>query len=245
MPEMKTPFKGALSIARFISKSGFCSYRDAVKLIGGSSVTLNGELVTDFWVPIHSESDVVRVNGIQITHSAGRKYYALHKPIGYISSHSNEEGFPTIYDLLKNSGIQDWVTTAGRLDVDTSGLMILTNDSDFVRLLSHPETKIKKVYELLLDGKYEEKQLEPIRKGVLLGNGYVCLPAEYEVVSNKNNKTVVNLTLTEGKKRQIRRMCKVMRLNLIALKRIQMGKYHLGNLQPGECREIQKSEIIE
>ena len=244
MPEMKTPFIGAVSIARFISKSGFCSYKDAVKAVNSSLVTLNGAPVSDYWHPVHSENDVVRVNGIQITHAGKRKYFALHKPVGYISSHSSSEGYPSIYDLVKKNGIEDWVTTAGRLDVDTSGLMILTNDSAFVRSLSHPETKIKKVYELLLDGNIDDQQLLPFRNGVLLGNGYTCLPADYEIVARNNDTTIVNLTLTEGKKRQIRRMCKVMRLNLLALKRIQLGKYKLENLQPGDCHEIQKSDII-
>lgn len=244
MPEIKTPFKGAISIAKFISTSGFCSYRDAVRLVNEKNVRLNEVIVSDFWLPINPLTDLVRVNEHMINYNEKKKYLAFHKPVGYISSHKENEGYPTIYSLLEKENLNFWLTTAGRLDVDTSGLMILTNDTKMVRLISHPDTKLKKIYELTLDGHIGDNQLKPFTKCVQLKNGMICQPSLYNIVEQNDFETIIHLTLTEGKKRQIRRMCKVLRLHLKQLKRIQIGKYKLGSLAPGHWKEIQQSEII-
>lgn len=244
MPEMKTPFPGAVSIARFISTSGYCSYQSAVQLVESQRVFLNNTVISDFWLPVNPESDIVRVNEQVINPDGEKKYYAFHKPEGFISSHSDGEGFPTIYEFFEKQNITQWLTTAGRLDVETSGLMILTNDTKFVKQLSHPETKISKIYELTLDGICTDENLKDFKTGVVLGNGYVCLPADYKIIYAAGNITKVELTLIEGKKRQIRRMCRVLKLRLTSLKRIQMGNYKLGQLEPGDFIEIRKSDII-
>ena len=243
MPFLKTPFPEAISLARFISSSGFCSYKTAVALIQSGKVVVNNNISTEFWTPIHPENDSVEIENIRIIRSEEKKYYAFNKPTGLITSHSGSEGIPTVYDFVKQKGLNHWVTSAGRLDVDTSGLMVLTNDTAFIRFLSHPETKVEKKYIVNIEGKANEGKLLPLKEGIRLKNDEVCAPVDFRINRSDESFSEIELTLTEGKKRQIRRMMKILKLNLISLKRIQIGNCKLGNLPEGEFLEIKKEEI--
>ncbi len=244
MPFLKTPFPEAISLARFISSSGYCSYKSAVALIQAGKVVLNNNISTEFWTPIHPENDSVEIENSRIIRSEEKKYYAFNKPTGLITSHSDSEGKPTVYDFLKQRGLTHWITSAGRLDVDTSGLMVLTNDTAFIRFLSHPETKVEKKYAVKIEGHISEEKLIPLGEGIKLKNDEICAPVDFRILKSNETFSDIELTLTEGKKRQIRRMMKILKLNLISLKRIQIGSFKLGNLPEGEFLEIKKEEII-
>ena len=244
MPFLKTPFPEAISLARYISSSGYCSYKNAISLIQSGNVVLNGTIASEFWFPIHPEHDSVEVDNFKIKNTSGKKYYAFNKPTGLITSHSDSEGIPTVYDFLKQKGMNQWVTSAGRLDVDTSGLMVLTNDTAFIRFLSHPETKVKKKYIVSVTGKVGTEKLLPLNEGIKLKNDEICAPVDFRILTSDDSFSEIELTLTEGKKRQIRRMMKILRLNLLSLKRTQIGNCKLGNLPEGEFQEIKKEEII-
>ncbi len=243
MPFLKTPFPEAISLARYISSSGYCSYKSAVALIQSGKVVLNNNISTEFWTPIHPENDSVEIENFRIIRSEVKKYYAFNKPTGLITSHSNSEKIPTVYDFLKLKGLTHWVTSAGRLDVDTSGLMVLTNDTAFIRFISHPETKVEKKYCVKIEGKITEEKLFPLGEGIKLKNDEQCAPVKFRIIKTDSTYSEIELTLTEGKKRQIRRMMKILKLNLIALQRIQIGNCKLGNLPEGEFLEIKKEEI--
>jgi 23S rRNA pseudouridine2605 synthase len=200
-------------------------------------VTVNKKRILTSGEHVHL-GDEVRINGHAIKPTV-YKYYALHKPKGIVSTASDEYGRKSITSFIPTS-IR--LYPIGRLDKNTTGLILLTNDGELTNLLTHPRYHVEKVYRLMAVGKITDKQVYALKNGVLLEDGKT-LPATVVVRKKITNFSIVDVTLQEGRNRQIRRMCEVLGIRLIALKRIRIGNLALGTLPEGAYRQLTLKEV--
>lgn len=229
-------------LQKFISRAGFASRRKAEELILEGRVKVNGEVIRTLGVKIDPEKDVVEVDN-KIIKPEKKLYIALYKPVGYLSSLYDPFGRRTIKDLLKGK-LSSRVYPVGRLDFDSEGLLLCTNDGEIANLLIHPRYKIPKIYEVLISGIPKEEELKKLREGVILEEGKT-LPAKFEIVwkNSKTKRSLLKVVLYQGWKRQIRRMLALFGYEVLKLKRVQIGEIRLGNLKPGEFRFLSDEEI--
>jgi 23S rRNA pseudouridine2605 synthase/16S rRNA pseudouridine516 synthase len=229
-------------LQKFISRSGVTSRRKAEELILEGRVKVNGKVIRTLGVKIDPEKDVVEVDN-KIIKPEKKLYIALYKPVGYLSSLYDPFGRRTIKDLLKDK-LSSRVYPVGRLDFDSEGLLLCTNDGEIANFVIHPRYKIPKIYEVLVNGIPKEEELKKFREGVILKEGKT-LPAEFEVVwkNSKTKRSLLKVVLYQGWKRQIRRMLALFGYEVLKLKRIQIGEIRLGNLKPGEFRFLNDEEI--
>lgn len=223
----------AMRINRFLAEAGLASRRGADKLIGEKRVTINGR-VAKLGEDV-AEGGVVEVDGKRIGEDEKKVYYLYHKIAGELSTVRDDRGRRTIMERL---GIKERVYPVGRLDKETTGLVLLTNDGDLAYRLTHPKYKISKVYELVVDGWVNSEQMRALKNGVKLEDGTTA-PAKVEAV----REGLLRITITEGKKRQIRRMCDAVGINLVRLSRLSMAGLSLEGLKMGESRKLTSSEI--
>lgn len=237
-PQHQPPgeLKGRLSLARALSKFGVCSRREACRWIEAGRVAVNGESVLWPARRIDPRADVVRVDGRRVRDLEDRLVLALHKPAGYITSRVDPRGRPTVYDLLGDVG--RWVFPIGRLDLDTSGLLLMTNDHRLGERLSHPDSHVPKTYHARVAGLPDREALAALREGVDIG-GYVTRPAKVRLLGGVRDGTSwLELVLTEGKNRQVRKMCASVGHDVVELVRTRIGPLELGDLAPREWREL-------
>jgi 23S rRNA pseudouridine2605 synthase len=225
-------------VDKYLSSMGICARRNVDYFLKKKIVTLNGERIKEGGVRFDPTQDELLMNGQRLKQPQ-LVYFLLNKPKGIISTVSDELGRRNVVKLIKTP---ERIFPVGRLDKDTSGLLILTNDGELTNLLIHPRYHIPKIYELTVDGKVTEEQLKRFRIGVMLEDGLTS-PSEIRTVAVNNGKTILHAILHEGKKRQIRRMCEQLKIPLIELKRIQFGPLKLGNLKEGQYRELTKEEV--
>jgi len=225
---------------KFLAEAGFGSRRKVETLITEGKVFVNGNPVTDLSTKIAPEKDKVTVNGKPVKPEAEKIYLLLNKPRNYVVTRQDEYGRKTIYSLLPDFA-QNCVS-AGRLDKDTEGLLLITNDGDVVQALTHPSQKVEKTYRAAIDKPLTKQQLEQLRKGVMI-EGYKTQSAGVYIKSNKPGETVLKIVITEGKKRQIRLMLEAVQRNVISLKRIQIGELKLDKLPTGMWRPCSPQEI--
>jgi len=199
------PPPGPLSLARALSKFGVCSRKVAAAWIEAGRVCVNGQPVRWPLRRIDPRRDRVSVDGQPVGDSTERVVLALHKPAGYITSRGDPGGRATVYDLLDDVG--RWVFPVGRLDRDTSGLLILTNDHRLGQRLTDPGHGVRKVYHARVDGVPDAAALRALREGVPLGDGSLTRPAEVRALGVARGGSWLEIVLTEGKNRQVRRMC--------------------------------------
>ncbi len=227
-----------MRLNKFIAKSGECSRRQADKYVQGGSVTVNGSLELN---PAYQvmEDDDIRFDGTRITTSKKTKTILLNKPIGYITTSHDPFKRKTVIDLINQ---KERLFPIGRLDKDTTGLLLLTNDGDLANLLTHPKNKIPRIYELVIDKPFESWEKKKISKKIYIGQKQW---GKAEILEQKKNKgrTTVLMRLYQGKKREIRRIVYRMKKTLFSLKRIQFGPIHLDNTPVGAYRELSESEI--
>lgn len=227
------------TLERVLSKAGLGSRTDARKWIGAGRIRVNGKLIQtpDHWVDL--ERDQVMLDGKPVR--AGRKIYLLlYKPKGYITSYKDPEGRPTVYDLIQSVG--QWVVPVGRLDQDTSGLLLLTNDTHFAELVTNPEYKISKTYLVKTSMRLSDEQLEQLRKGVMLKDG-PTQPAIVHRVRDSGKYTFLEITIREGRNRQVRRMIEAIGSKALKLVRTEIGGLRIGDLPIGTYRELLPSEV--
>lgn len=227
-----------VSLARALSKLGFTSRKKAIELIINRQVSVNDQIIDipNFRVDIVQDKIVVEGKNIQ------RKkyiYLILNKPSGYITTRVDELGRKTVYDLLE--GIQEWIFPVGRLDKDTKGLLIFTNDNKFGELLTNPDYEVSKTYIAKIDKEISDLDLKYLRSGVTILKNYKTLPAEVKIINK--DKTKLRITISEGKNRQIRRMFETLGYSVIELKRISIGNINLGNLKEGKWRFLNEKEV--
>lgn len=226
-------------LQKYMASAGVGSRRSCEKIILEGRVKVNGIVVTELGVKIHIKDDVVFVDGKLIKPEEKLVYIALNKPEGYLCTLKDERGRNTVLDLVVQ---KERIFPIGRLDYDTSGLLLLTNDGDIYNKVIHPRKKINKIYEALISGNPSQKEIAEFCSGVDIG-GYVTASAEFQLISIEEGNSKVYITIHEGKKRQIRRMCKAINHPVITLKRLSVGDISLSNLQKGEWRYLSDTEI--
>lgn len=228
-------------LQKVISRAGVASRRKAEQLILEGKVKVNGEVVTELGTKV-SDSDTVEVNGIKLE-KEDKVYYMLYKPRGVISAVTDDKGRKTVVDFFKNK-VEQRIFPVGRLDYDTTGLLLLTNDGEFSNLLTHPKYEIDKTYIARLKGVPTIENIKKLQRGILLDDGKTA-PAKVKLISRdfKANKSICEITIHEGRNRQVRRMFEAIGTPVVKLKRERFGFLTLGNLKPGEYRELSKHEV--
>lgn len=224
-----------------IAASGLCSRRAAEELIRQARVQVNGQIVLEMGVKV-GPTDEVRVDGNAVGYS---KICTLimNKPVGFLTTLSDPQGRPTVKKLLPK--LDSVVKPVGRLDMESEGLLLFTNDGFLAQRLTHPRYGIEKEYHALVSGTPDEKALNKLREGVYIEEGGKTAPARAKLLHSgqKSNSSVVDITIHEGRKRQVRLMCEAIGHPVITLRRIRIGPLILKNLPPGACRLLGKKEV--
>ncbi|MEG0913038.1 MAG: pseudouridine synthase [Oscillospiraceae bacterium] len=230
-------------IQKIMSEQGICSRRAAEELIKKGRVKLNGHPVS-LGDKMDVRKDILFIDNerMYLEKQMQKLYYMLNKPRGYVTTMSDRHAAKTIVDLM--DGIDGRVYPVGRLDKDSEGLLLLTNDGDFTNMITHPSCGVSKLYRVTVRPAPVEEQLIELATGVKLDDGTTAKPATVRVVASEPNRGVMEMVLTEGKNREIRRMCEAIGLEVIRLKRLSIGPLRLGMLKSGEYRELRKEEII-
>ncbi|MGN6183520.1 MAG: pseudouridine synthase [Thermoanaerobaculia bacterium] len=227
------------TLERVISKAGLGSRTEARKWIGAGRVKVNGRVEGDpnRWIDL--ERDTVTFDDKPIEQSEP-VYLLLHKPTGYLTTYRDPEGRKTIYDLLPDR--DRYLFPVGRLDMDTSGLLILTNDTAFAERMTNPEYHVPKTYVVKASRFLSDELLDRLREGIELRDG-MTRPAIVSRLRDPGGKTVFEITITEGRNRQVRRMVEALEAKVVSLTRIAIGSVQLGELAVGETRALTKEEL--
>ncbi len=229
-----------MRINKFLAEQGVASRRGADEIIRAGRVTVNGKRAEpgDDITP----SDEVTVDGNLLSHKVKFEYYLLNKPKGYVCTVKDDKGRKTVLDLLPAGAGR--VFPVGRLDYDTEGMLILTNDGDLAYRLTEPRNEIPKTYLVKTEGTLTPVQLNRLRAGVEIEKGVVTKKCKLTVTETDKSYTKMHLTLTEGKNREIRKMFEVVGKTVIFLKRIKVGELTLSGLDRGECRKLSREEVF-
>lgn len=234
-----------LRINRALAATGYCSRRAADRLIEEGRVKVNGKPVTDFNLAVDPERDVIAVDDQELS-SRDHVYVAFHKPRGVITTMKDEKGRQTVLDLLP--GELQHLKPVGRLDRDSEGLLILTNDGDFAHRLAHPSRTrhVWKTYRVRVDGRLSDEAVTALEEGVLLSEGdgkAITLPARVTNISYDKECTAFSISIREGRNRQIRRMCAKLGYPVIRLVRVAIGRLQLKPMEPGEWKYLTRSDL--
>ncbi len=223
------------NLQKYIANAGICSRRRAEKLIREKRVRINRKVAT-VTSRVHPE-DIVTVDGNRVDQMTVHIYLMLHKPVGYVSTHARFSGEKNIYSLVK-SDVR--LFSIGRLDKNSSGLMILTTDGELTQQLSHPKFEHEKEYEIVTKNEITPEHIHQLKAGVDIADGDGVVTAKQ---ATKVDAHTMRIIITQGKKRQIRRMCAAVHLGIDSLKRIRIGKLLLDRLPVGHSRELTKKEL--
>ncbi len=227
-------------LQKIISASGICSRRAAEKLIAEGKVHVNGAIAA-LGESADPEIDEIMVEGKHLVLKDERTYLMLNKPRGFVTTLSDERGRRTVAELVADCGKR--VYPVGRLDLDSEGLLVFTDDGEFANALMHPRLEIKKTYETLVSGN-AEKALSVLRSAMEI-DGYKIRPAEVEIIGREEEKTLLSITIHEGRNRQVRKMSEKASLRVHRLKRVSEGPLSLGELPVGKWRHLTENEMNE
>ncbi len=228
-----------MRINKFLADCGVASRRKCDELILQGKVKVNNKVVRELGLDI-KPTDVVLFENRAVRPSVKRVYYKLHKPKGYVTTANDEKGRKTVVELMRK--VQERVYPIGRLDYDTEGLLILTNDGDITNILTHPKNMVKKTYVASIEGEIATEDVKKISKGVDIG-GYVTQPCSVQVLDKDEKFTRVEITITEGKNHQVKKMFEAVGKNVAFLKRVSIGEIKLGGLARGEYKTLTTKEI--
>lgn len=223
---------------KYIASSGLCSRRKADELIESGAVSVNGKIIKEFGFQV-SEKDKVVVNKT-IIKPKKIQYYKFYKPAGYITTSDDEKGRKTIYDIIPDE--LNELKPVGRLDKDSTGLLIMTNDGELINKLTHPSVKVAKIYTVSVAGKIDINDLETLYNGIEIEKGKVAY-ADAQVVEYDKSATMLRVTLTQGLNRQIRKMFDFIGHPVISLKRIQHATISIDGLKRGQIKPIKPAQI--
>ena len=228
-------------LQKYMADNGIASRRKSEEMIEAGMVKVNGR-VASIGDKVNPKTDKVVVKGRKITAGAKtKKYYImLHKPRGYVTTMSDEMGRKCVAELVKDIPVR--VYPVGRLDRDSEGLLLMTNDGDFANKVTHPSKHVYKVYRVTVRPSVNEEQLTKMSSGMVI-DGKKTAPAEIRVVTREEGRCVLEVILREGRNRQIRKMCEQLNLEVPRLKRIAIGQVKLGGLKAGAWRELTKEEV--
>lgn len=229
-----------VKLQKYFSNCGIMSRRAAEDEIKKGKVTVNGE-VADLGLRIDPDCDVVTYKGKRVLPLDSEKtYILLNKPRGTVTTLSDEKGRPTVISLL--SGLSTRVYPVGRLDFDSDGLLLLTNDGELTNRLTHPRHQIPKIYHVTVKGDVNAEQLSKLSSALVI-DGYRILPVNTEIIKKAPSSTTLKMTLYEGRNRQIRKMCALCDLSVLSLTRVALGNITLGNLPVGKWRYLSEAEV--
>lgn len=234
-------------LARYLAHAGIASRRHVEQLIAAGRVQVNGVTVTTQGTRIHAGVDTITVDGRPVEAPTALVYILLHKPTGYITTARDPEGRPTVLDLLPPELRRQRVYPVGRLDIDTSGLLLLTNDGDFALRMTHPRYTTEKYYEALVRGQPSQSALNALRQGIEIrednGQLFRTSPAQVTLLSREGTNCWLSLRIHEGHKRQARRMLAAAGHPVLALRRVGVGTLRLGDMPVGAWRHLSEKEM--
>jgi len=230
-----------MRLQKFLAEAGVASRRKAEELIRQGRVRVNGVQVTVMGTKV-SEGDLVEVDGKKVVLKEKKVYIMLHKPVGVVTTVKDQISRKTVIDLI--AYVDERIFLVGRLDYDTSGLLLLTNDGDFTYRLTHPKHEMKKVYIAEVKGTPTAEDIEAFERGIAIGD-YVTAPGRLRVIKEGKASSTVEITIHEGRNRQVRKMCDAIGHPVIRLKRVAIGNLKLGNLREGSWRYLSEEELKE
>lgn len=229
-----------MRLQKFMAKAGVASRRKSEEIILDGKVSVNGNIIKELGYKVDPDNDEVKVNGKTISIEKKKLYIAINKPVGYITTVSDQFDRKTVIDLVPS--VESRIYPVGRLDYDTSGLLLLTNDGDLTYKLTHPSHEIDKTYIAKVKGIPTNEELTDFKNGLRIEN-YVTSPAQIKILRKNNNSSILEITIHEGKNRQVRKMCDAINHPVIDLKRVRIGKIQLSDLKEGQYRYLDSKEI--
>ena len=224
---------------KYIADAGICSRRKADELIGNGNVKVNGAVMKELGYQVE-DGDVVMVNGKKIESVGKKVYVVVNKPLGYITSMDDDKDRKTVAELV--SDIPERLFPVGRLDYNTSGLLIMTNDGQLTYTLTHPKHEVYKTYIAKVAGVLSDARIAKLRKGVDIG-GFITSPAKVKVIKQMPRHAIVEISIREGKNRQVRKMFAAVGNKVQELQRVSIGEIKLGRLMEGHYRKLNREEI--
>lgn len=228
-----------IRLQKHLSACGIASRRKAEELIEAGKVRVNGRIAT-LGDKVDPKRDKVTVRGKNVVAVTQKVYIMLHKPRGYVTTMSDEFDRKNVADLVKDVGVK--VFPVGRLDRDSEGLLIMTNDGELSNIITHPRSHVNKTYRVTVGGAVDDDQIKRLCEGVVI-DGRKTLPCDVFVIERREDRTVLNFIIQEGRNRQIRKMCEVVGLEVLRLKRTEIAGVKLGGLKPGSWRELNEREL--
>ena len=229
-----------MRLQKFMAKCGVASRRKSEEIILEGRVNVNGNIVKELGFKINENKDLVMVDGKLLELEERKVYILLNKPVGYITTVADEFGRKKVIDLLKD--IEERVYPVGRLDYDTSGLLLLTNDGDLAYKITHPKYEKTKKYIAKVSGVPTENKLQEFRNGLQIED-YLTSKAEISILDVAGSNATLEIIIHEGRNRQVRKMCSKIGHPVIELKRVEIGTIKLGNIKEGEWRHLRQKEI--
>ena len=231
-----------IRLQKYIADCGITSRRKAEELIKNGKIEVNGHVITELGTKINPEKDIVKYNNKRIKKEQTYVYILLNKPIGYVTTVKDQFKRPTVMELIKNA--KEHVVPVGRLDMYTSGALILSNDGDFIFEVTHPKHEITKTYQVTLKGIITEEEIENLQNGVDIGE-YITRPAKVRIMKIDKEKQIsrIEIVIHEGKNRQVRRMCEGVGKKVLALHRSKIGNLSVKDLKLGEWRYLKLQEV--
>lgn len=228
-------------LQKYLANSGVASRRKCEELILQGKVEVNGKVVIELGTKINPEEDIVKFDGKEVKQAKKMVYILLNKPIGYVTTADDQFGRDTVLDLVK---VRERIVPVGRLDMYTSGALILTNDGDFVYKVTHPKHEIEKTYTVTVKGIIQNSEVEQLRKGVKIDD-YITKPAKVKILKTDIEKDISRLEITihEGKNRQVRKMCEAVNRKVLALHRSKIGGIGVKDIELGKWRYLRENEI--
>lgn len=230
-------------LQKYLANNGVASRRKAEEYILARKVKVNGKVVTELGTKINPKKDIVEFEGKKVQIQTSKVYVLLNKPIDYVTTVKDQFNRNTVVDLVKTAGNN--LLPVGRLDMYTSGALILTNDGDFIYHVTHPKNEVEKTYTVTLKGKVTNEDVEKLKKGVIIDEDYKTKPAKVRImkIDEEKNMSRLEITIHEGKNRQVRKMCEAIDKKVLALHRSKIGNIDVKDLPIGKWRYLKEKEI--
>lgn len=230
-------------LQKFLAECGVASRRKCEQYILNGYVKVNGNVVTELGTKV-SQNDIVEFNNKKLKLEEEKIYILLNKPIGYVTTVKDQFSRDTVLDLVN---LKKRIVPVGRLDMYTSGALILTNDGDFVNKLTHPKNEIEKTYNVTLVGIISNDEIMQLKKGVKIDDNYITKPAKVKIlkIDEEKNNSRIQIVIHEGKNRQVRKMCEAIGKKVIGLHRSKIGRLEVKDLKLGSWRYLSKKEVMD
>lgn len=232
-----------IRIQKFLSEAGICSRRRAEELILQGKIKVNGKIISELGTKVNPDKDIVEINGKKVNKDKTKHVYILlNKPIGYVTTTNDQFGRPTVLDLVK---VDKRVLPVGRLDMYTSGALILTDDGEFINKITHPKHEITKSYIATVKGIISKEDIEKLKNGIIIDDEYITSKANAKIIKIDKEKDIsrIEIIIHEGKNRQVRKMCESIGKKVLALHRTKIGNIEAKSVKLGMWRYLTQKEI--